>query len=87
VARLGGWGGPVACLGIVLLAALALYATGRSPVSTLGFWLARKLPPWASVALGLTLELIALVAIRNDLTPNVLTLVWPVEAIRTWQAG
>jgi hypothetical protein len=53
----------------------------------LGFWLARKLPWQASVALGLALELIALIAIRDNLTLNVLMLVWPIEAIRAWQAG
>src|SRR3546814_10527516 len=34
----------------------------------IGFWLARKLPWLASVALGIALELIALVAIRDNLT-------------------
>src|SRR3546814_777885 len=41
----------------------------------IGFWLARKLPWRASVAFGVALELIALVAIRDNLTLNVLMLV------------
>ncbi len=52
-----------------------------------GFWLARKLPWQASVALGIALELVALAAIRDNLTLNVLMLVWPIEAVRAWQAG
>lgn len=53
----------------------------------LGFWLASKLPVWASVALALFLELFTLYFIRDNLTLNVLMLVWPLEAIRQWQAG
>jgi hypothetical protein len=53
----------------------------------LGFLIARRLPLWASIALGLVLELVALVAIRDNLTLNVLMLIHPVAAIRAWQAG
>ncbi len=52
-----------------------------------GFALARRLPVRGSVALGLALELVALAAIRDNLTLNVLMLVRPVKAIRVWQAG
>lgn len=54
---------------------------------TLGFLLAVRIPWWASVALGLVLELLALWAIRDNLTLNVLMLVWPIDAIREWQAA
>lgn len=53
----------------------------------LGFWLAGRLPVRASVALALFLELFTLWFIRDNLTLNVLMLVWPVEAIRQWQAA
>jgi hypothetical protein len=53
----------------------------------LGFWLASRLPWWASVALALAFELLTLILIRDNLTLNVLMLVWPIDAVRHWQAG
>ena len=53
----------------------------------LGFLLALRLPAWASVALGLFLELLALWAIRDNLTLNVVMLLYPIDAIRDWQAA
>ncbi|PLK27578.1 hypothetical protein C0V78_12285 [Novosphingobium sp. TH158] len=53
----------------------------------LGFLVASRLPAWASVALALAFELFTLAMIRDNLTLNVLMLVWPVDAIRVWQAG
>ena len=53
----------------------------------LGFVIASRLPAWASVVLGIAFELFTLAMIRDNLTLNVLMLVWPVEAIRVWQAG
>jgi hypothetical protein len=53
----------------------------------LGFWLAKLLPAWASVLLALALEALALAVIRDNLTLNVLMLLWPVQAVRDWQAG
>jgi hypothetical protein len=52
-----------------------------------GFWLASKLPVWASVALAIAFELFTLAMIRDNLTLNVLMLVWPLDAVRVWQAG
>lgn len=52
-----------------------------------GFWIASRIPVWLTVALAVAAELAALVAVRDNLTLNVLMLLWPVEAIRVWQAG
>jgi hypothetical protein len=54
---------------------------------TLGFWLARRLPVPVSIATALGFELLTLIVIRDNLTLNVLMLVWPIEAIRTWQGA
>lgn len=53
----------------------------------LGFLAARRLPPWASVAIVLLLEIVPLVVIRDNLTLNVWMLLAPNDAIRAWQAG
>ena len=54
---------------------------------TLGFLLASRLPAWASVALALGLELLTLWLIHDNLTLNVVMLLWPIDAIRTWQGA
>lgn len=53
----------------------------------LGFWMARRLPLWASVAIVLLLELIPLIVIRDNLTLNIIMLLAPSDAILNWQAG
>ena len=53
----------------------------------LGFWLASRLPSWASIALAVAFEVFTLVMIRDNLTLNVLMLVWPIQAVRDWQAA
>ena len=52
-----------------------------------GFFLARKLPLWASLALLVLLELVPLFVIRDNLTLNVWMLLWPDKAIAAWQAA
>ncbi|MCB1520397.1 MAG: DUF2585 domain-containing protein [Hyphomicrobiaceae bacterium] len=52
-----------------------------------GFLIATWLPVKASVALGIAIELVMLWAIRDNLTLNVLMLVWPIEGIARWQGG
>ena len=53
----------------------------------LGFLAARRLPMWASAVIVLTLELVPLIVIRDNLTLNIIMLVAPNDAIRAWQAG
>lgn len=76
-------------------ATIAIGYTGDSILNTmsdiamtaLGFWLARKLSLWLSVAAVIALELAALAAVRDNLTLNVWMFLFPNEAIRAWQSG
>lgn len=76
-------------------ATIALGYTGDSVLNSfadigcmaLGFLLARKLPVPVTIALGIAFELLTLAIIRDNLTLNILMLVWPIEAIKTWQGG
>ena len=52
-----------------------------------GFWLAARLPVWASIAVGAAIEIVLLFAIRDNLTLNVIMLWFPMQALKTWQAG
>jgi hypothetical protein len=53
----------------------------------LGFVIAARLRPRMTIALAIAMELFVLWAIRDNLTLNVLMLVYPLDAVRLWQSG
>lgn len=53
----------------------------------LGFFLAARLPIWASVGFVLIAELVVGAIIRDNLTLNVIMLIYPLDAIKAWQMG
>jgi Protein of unknown function (DUF2585) len=52
-----------------------------------GFYLASRLPVMATVALAIIFELAVGYIIRDNLTLNIIMLLWPLESIKAWQTG
>jgi hypothetical protein len=52
-----------------------------------GFAIARLSPVWLSIAAIVAMELVCAWLIRDNLTLNIIMLLYPLEAIKTWQAG
>ena len=55
--------------------------------AVLGFFLAAWLPVWVTIALVVVMEVGVLLAIRDNLTLNIIMLIHPFEAIKHWQMG
>lgn len=53
----------------------------------LGFMIARALPVWLTVTSALAMELVVGWLIRDNLTLNVIMLLWPMDWIKAWQGG
>ncbi|MES2336656.1 MAG: DUF2585 domain-containing protein [Pseudomonadota bacterium] len=76
-------------------ATMALGYTGDSIVNSvadvawmaLGFAFARRAPVWVTVIMAIAFELLTLAVIRDNLTLNILMLISPVDAIKTWQGA
>jgi hypothetical protein len=52
-----------------------------------GFLLARLLPVWATVALALGMEGFVAYFIRDNLTLNIINLLYPLDFLNRWQSG
>ena len=52
-----------------------------------GFWLALRLPVRVTAALAIIGELVAGYVVRDNLTLNVIMLLFPIDAIAEWQAA
>jgi len=52
-----------------------------------GFLFASRAPVRLTIAIAILFELLALWVIRDNLTLNVIMLVYPLKAIKTWQGG
>lgn len=52
-----------------------------------GFFFAARVPIWLTVVIALAFEAATAFVIRDNLTLNVVMLVWPIEVVKTWQAA
>ncbi|MEK1888272.1 MAG: DUF2585 domain-containing protein [Phyllobacterium sp.] len=53
----------------------------------IGFFFAARAPIWMTVILAIFFELLAAWVIRDNLTLNVLMLLYPLDAVKVWQGG
>jgi hypothetical protein len=52
-----------------------------------GFVVAARVPVWLTVLLTVAIELVLAYWIRDNLTLNILMLLYPLDVVRRWQAG
>lgn len=52
-----------------------------------GFFAASRLPVWMTVLIAVFFELLTAYLIRDNLTLNVLMLIWPTDVVREWQSA
>ncbi len=52
-----------------------------------GFFLASRLPVIVTISSAIAMEVIAALVIRDNLTLNIIMLIYPLDAIKTWQTG
>ena len=52
-----------------------------------GFFIAHKLAFWRSLALFVLTEIVLIFWIHDSLLINIIMLIYPIEAIKTWQTG
>lgn len=64
-----------------------LNSVGDVISALLGFCLAAKLPWKVTLAVVIGIELVLLATIRDNLTLNILMILFPIEAIKRWQTG
>ncbi len=53
----------------------------------LGFLIAYKIGRWWSLAVFVLMEIVLLFWIRDSLMLNILMLIWPLDGVKSWQAG
>ena len=53
----------------------------------IGFYAASRLPVWFTIVLALAMELAVGAVIRDNLTLNIIMLIYPLDAIKAWQGG
>jgi Protein of unknown function (DUF2585) len=52
-----------------------------------GFYAASRLPVWSTVATAIIFELAVGYIIRDNLSLNIIMLLWPLDVIKQWQMG